>query len=154
MRPFYSLSRVAALALVGASLAACTTAGGGYFTPTFSADAAALPPAAATAVAGDMVAKLAENVGPGTGTIVLKPDASPFAVALEQSLRGWGYAVSTGQETPPADGIPLAYVIDTFEGSVMTRISTPSVELTRSYSMSEFGATPTSPLSVMRRAES
>ena len=47
--------------------------------------------------------------------------------------------------------IPLAYVVDTFEGAVMTRISTPSVELTRTYAMSAAGATPTSPLSVMQR---
>ncbi len=106
---------------------------------------------AAAAVAGDMVSKLAEHVGPGTGTIVIKPDDSAFGLALEESLRGWGYAVASNQEASGDTMIPLAYVIDTFEGAVMTRISTPSVELTRSYAMSATGATPTSPLSVMQR---
>ena len=72
-------------------------------------------------------------------------------LALEESLRGWGYAVASNQEASGDTMIPLAYVIDTFEGAVMTRISTPSVELTRSYAMSATGATPTSPLSVMQR---
>lgn len=151
MRAIHQLSRFLALVLLAGAMAACTTTGGGYFAPTVSADAANLSPAAASAVAGDMVAKLAEHVGPGTGTIVIKPDDSAFGLALEESLRGWGYAVASNQVAPGDNMIPLAYVIDTFEGAVMTRISTSSVELTRTYAMSATGATPTSPLSVMQR---
>ena len=151
MRAIHRLSRVLVLAFFAGATAACTTTSGGYFTPTMSADAADLSPAAAAAVAGDMVAKLAEHVGPGTGTIVFKPDDSAFGLALEESLRGWGYAVASNQEASGDNMIPVAYVIDTFEGAVMTRISTPSVELTRTYAMSATGATPTSPLSVMQR---
>src|SRR5690606_204312 len=103
----HRLSRVLALVVLTAATSACTTTGGGYFTPTVSADAANLSPAAASAVAGDMVAKLAEHVGPGTGTIVIKPDDSAFGLALEESLRGWGYAVASNQEAPGDNMIPL-----------------------------------------------
>lgn len=144
--------RSLALVVLAGATSACTATGGGYFTPALSADAANLSPAAAMAVADDMVAKLAEHVGQGTGTIVIKPDDSAFGQALEESLRGWGYAVASNQDAPGDNMIPLAYIVDLFEGTVMTRISTPSVELTRSYSMSVTGATPTSPLSVMQRA--
>lgn len=150
MRAIHRLSRVLALVLLTGATTGCTTTGGGYFTPTVSADAANLA-GRGCGVAGDMVSKLAEHVGPGTGTIVIKPDDSAFGLALEESLRGWGYAVASNQEASGDTMIPLAYVIDTFEGAVMTRISTPSVELTRSYAMSATGATPTSPLSVMQR---
>ncbi|WP_404406895.1 conjugal transfer protein TrbH [Pelagibacterium halotolerans] len=153
MKALFSVSRLLAIALLAGSAAACTTTGGGYFTPVASTDAADLTPVAASAVAGDMVARLAEHVGPGTGTIVLQPDESAFGFALQESLQGWGYAVAIDQEVTGDNPIPLAYVIDTFEGSVMTRISTPTVELTRSYAMTASGASPTSPLSVLHRTE-
>lgn len=144
--------RSLALVVLAGATSACTATGGGYFTPALSADAANLSPAAAVAVADDMVAKLAEHVGPGTGTIVVKPDGSAFGRSLEESLRGWGYAVASNQDATGDNMIPLAYAVGLFEGTVMTRISTPSIELTRTYSMSATGATPTSPLSVMQRA--
>lgn len=147
----HPLFRVLVLALFASATTACTKTASGYFSPTVSADAANLSPTAASAVASDMVAKLAEHVGPGTGTIVIKPDASAFGLALEESLRGWGYAVTSNQEASGDTMIPLAYVVDTFEGAVMTRFSTPSFELTRSYAFSANGATPASPLSVMQR---
>ena len=147
-----TLARAVAIGVVSISLAGCATTGGGYFMAASSTDAANLNAYAANAVAGDMVAQLAEHVGPGTGTIALKSDNSAFSVALEEQLRGWGYAIdpsATGQ-----GAIPLAYTVDTFEGQVLTRISTPSVELARTYTMTELGASPSSPLSVLRRATS
>ena len=143
------IARALAVALVSFSIAGCMTTGGGYFSAAASSDAANLDALAANAVAGDMVAQLAEHVGPGTGTIALKSDGSAMSAALEEQLRGWGYAVD-----PSASGqgaIPLAYTVSAYEGQVLTRISTPSVELARSYSITELGAQPASPISVMRR---
>lgn len=54
---------------------------------------------AASAIAGDMVGRLAEQIGPGTATVSLKQDSSPFGQALEAALKGWGYAVVTDQKT-------------------------------------------------------
>ena len=107
---------------------------------------------AASAIAGDMVSRLAEQIGPGKATVALKADASPFGQALEATLKGWGYAVVTDQKTD--DGtkiIPLAYVIVPFDGQVLARLSTDSVELGRAYTVTASGATPASALSLMRR---
>ncbi|RWO62365.1 MAG: conjugal transfer protein TrbH [Mesorhizobium sp.] len=107
---------------------------------------------AASSIAGDMVSRLAEHVGPGTSTIVLKQDGSPFGQALESALKGWGYAVVTDQKTDSrATVIPLAYVVEPFEGQVLARLSASSVELGRAYEVTPTGALPASPLSVMRR---
>ncbi|NTJ11682.1 conjugal transfer protein TrbH [Rhizobium lusitanum] len=107
---------------------------------------------AASAIAGDMVSRLAEQIGPGTATIVLKQDGAPFGKALEMSLKGWGYAVVTDQKTgDKAKTIALAYVISRFDGQILARLSTASVEIGRAYSSSATGATPVSPLSVMQR---
>ena len=144
-----TMARALSVMLVSLSLAGCMTTGGGYFSAAVSSDAANLDALAAHAVAGDMVAQLAEHVGPGTGTIALKSDGSAMSVALEEQLRGWGFAVD-----PSASGqgaIPLAYTVSAFEDRVLTRISTPSVELARSYAITELGAQPASPVSVMRR---
>lgn len=107
---------------------------------------------AASAIAGDMASRLAEQIGPGTATISLKKDASPFGKALEASLRGWGYAVVTDQKTDDkAKTITLAYVISPFDGQILARLSTARFEIGRAYSASATVATPTSPLSVMQR---
>lgn len=106
---------------------------------------------AASAIAGDMVSRLAEHVGPGTGTILLKPDGSPFGGALEDSLKTWGYAVVSDQKPDGEKLIPLAYVIDSHDGQVLARLSTGSVDLGRAYTTTATGAAPASPLSVMRR---
>lgn len=107
---------------------------------------------AASAIAGDMVSRLAEQIGPGKVTIALKPDTSPFGQALEAALKGWGYAVVTDQKT---DGgktvIPLAYVVVAFEGQVLARLSTSKVELGRAYTVTASGAAPASALSVLKR---
>ncbi|MCJ2877382.1 conjugal transfer protein TrbH [Rhizobium pusense] len=107
---------------------------------------------AASAIAGDMVSRLAEQIGPGKATVALKTDASPFRQALEAALKGWGYAVVTDQKTD--DGtkiIPLAYVIVPFDGQVLARLSTDSVELGRAYTVTASGAAPASALSLMLR---
>lgn len=107
---------------------------------------------AASAIAGDMVSRLAEQIGPGKATVALKADASPFGQALEAALKGWGYAVVTDQKTDSGTTvIPLAYVILDVDGQVLARLSTNSVELGRAYSVTASGATPASALSLMRR---
>lgn len=106
----------------------------------------------ASAIAGDMVSHLAEQVGPGTATVVLKQDNTPFGRALEAALKGWGYAVVTDQKTNGETKlISLAYVIEPFEGQMLARLSTASVEIGRAYSVTTAGITPVSPLSIMKR---
>lgn len=144
------ISRALAIAFVSLSLAACATTGG-YFSPKASMDAAKLDASSAEGVAADMVARLAEHVGPGTGTIALKSDNSAFATAFNKHLRSWGYAVDPA--ATGAGAIPLAYTVDTADGQVLARISTSSVELARSYQATTAGAVPSSPLSVMKRGE-
>lgn len=108
--------------------------------------------AAASAIAGDMVSRLAEQIGPGKATVALKADVSPFGKALEAALKGWGYAVVTDQKTGSGTTvIPLAYAIMPFDGQVLARLSTDSVELGRAYSVTANGAMPASALSLMRR---
>lgn len=107
---------------------------------------------AASAIAGDMVSRLAEQIGPGKATVALKADTSPVGQALEAALKGWGYAVVTDQKTDSGTTVvPLAYVIMPFEGQVLARLSTNSVELGRAYTVTSTGATPASALSLKRR---
>ncbi|SMF24873.1 Conjugal transfer protein TrbH [Xaviernesmea oryzae] len=107
---------------------------------------------AASAIAGDMVSRLAEQIGPGKATVALKQDASPFGQALEAALKGWGYAVVTDQKTDSGTKvIPLAYIVLPFDDQVLARLSTDSVELGRAYTVTPGGATPASALSLMRR---
>lgn len=130
-------------------LAACQTmTGAGLVTSEVTAE---LTPESAGAISEDMVAKLAEQIGPGSTTIALRSDGSVFGAALEASLRGWGYAVVTDQETGGAITDPLTYVADPFEGGVLVRLSTRKAELTRMYMLTAEGAAPASPLSVMQR---
>ena len=148
-------SALRALGLIAATLplAGCQTFGiSGSSSQIVSIDNAQISPEAAGVIAEDLVGSLAEVVGPGTGTVVLKPDNSAFAVALEKSLRAWGYAVAVDQKVDEASAIPVAFIIDSFEGSVLARLSTATVDLGRAYTLSETGATPTSPLSVLQRA--
>lgn len=144
------IGRLAAVVLVAATLAACQTMGGGRLIT--SSVTAELTPEAAASIAGDMVGRLAEQVGPGGNTIHLRGDGSVFGQALETALRGWGYAVVTDQKADGSNTVALAYVVDSFEGSVLVRLSTSSLDLTRMYQLGAAGATPTSPLSIMTRA--
>lgn len=149
MRNTSLLLRVAALVICAALLAGCQTLGGAGLVQ--STATVQLTPEAASSIAGDMVGRLAEQVGPGSTTIHLKPDGSEFGQALEASLRGWGYAVATDQATDQTNIVALAYVVDDFEGSVLVRLSTLKLDLTRVYRLDADGATPVSPLSVMQR---
>lgn len=108
--------------------------------------------AASSVIAGDMVSRFAEHVGQGKSTIVLKADASAFGKALVVALKGWGYAVATDQKIQKEDQtIQLAYMVDDFEGQTFVRLSTEKIELARTYSTTTTGASPSAPLSVMRR---
>lgn len=77
---------------------------------------------------------------------------SPFGQALEAALKGWGYAVVTDQKTDGgATVIPLAYVVVPFEGQVLARLSTDTIELGRSYTVTANSAAPASALSLLKR---
>ena len=141
--------RILAVLILAVSLAACQTLGGtGLVASTATTE---LTPEAATSIAGDMVGRFAEQVGPGNTTIALAPDGSVFGHALEASLEGWGYALVTDQQTKGTATVPLAFVVDAFEGSVLVRLSTKTVDITRMYKLSATGAEPVSPVSVMLR---
>lgn len=146
-RPLRSFAAPCALAIL---LSGCQSMGTDGFVTSNAPPEISGP--AASAIAGDMVSRLAEQVGPGKATVALKADASPFGQALEAALKGWGYAVITDQKTDDgATVISLAYVILPFDGQVLARLSTNSVELGRAYSVTATGATPASALSLMRR---
>ena len=141
----------AAIAGLTLFLAACQTLGGsGLIASTVTAE---LTPAGASFIAGDIVGQLGAHVGPGGTTIRLRGDGSQFGSALEESLRTAGYAVVIDQRSSDAGAMDLAYAVDSFEGSVMVRLSTVSLDLTRLYTLDGEVAVPTGPVSVMRRDE-
>ncbi len=147
LRPIRALAATCTFTIL---LSGCQTMGTGGLVASAAPTEVSGP--AASAIAGDMVSRLAEQIGPGKATVGLKPDTSPFGQALETALKGWGYAVVTNQKTDSgAKVIPLAYVIVPFDGQVLARLSTDSVELGRAYTLTASGATPASALSLMRR---
>ena len=122
-------------------------------TLTTSSTPIAVTGATASAIAGDMASRLAEQVGPAsTTTLKMDKDTSEYAAALEAALKGWGYTViadgKVGKDQKPLE---VAWSIDSFDGQVLARISTPSIALGRAYTATSAGATPASPLSIMRR---
>lgn len=124
-------ARAAAFLLTAALLSGCTTFGtDGLVASTAPAELSA---PAASAVAGDLVPRLAEQIGQGKATIVLK------------------YAVTTDQETKDPNAIRLAYVLASMDGQMLARLSTGSIEIGRVYSATATGAAPASPVSVMKR---
>lgn len=138
-----------AVGAVSLMLAACQTLGGaGLIASTVTAE---LTAAGATSIASDIVGQLGAHVGPGGTTIRLRGDGSPFGVALEESLRSAGYAVVSDQLSSSAGAVELAYAVDSFEGSVMVRLSTVGLDLTRLYRLEGEVAVPTSPVSVLLR---
>lgn len=145
------LSRRHFLALAPLMLTACQSLdAGGSETPD-------LPPeistAAAASIAGDLVTRLAEHADPGKTTILLAPDGSAFALALEASLKTWGYTIVSepGKGDKPKP-VRLTHSIEPFEGQVLVRLSTDTLDLGRAYAVKADAASPTSPLSVARRA--
>ena len=106
---------------------------------------------AASAIAGDLVPRLAEQLGQGKATIVLKSDTSAFSAALEAALRTWGFAVTTDGEVKDQNAIRLAYVLAPVDGQILARLTTGSLEIGRIYATSGTGAIPASPVSVMQR---
>ena len=106
---------------------------------------------AASAIAGDLVPRLAEQLGQGKATIVLKSDTSAFGAALEAALRTWGFAVTTDGEVKDQNAIRLAYVLAPVDGQILARLTTGSLEIGRIYTIAGTGAIPASPVSVMQR---
>lgn len=150
LRKLLPTIRPAALLLVVAFLSGCQTLGSSGLVA--SSAPAELTAPAASAVAGDLVPRFAEQIGPGTATIILKADSSAFGSALEASLRTWGYAVTSEQNSKDPKAIPLAYVLVPVDGQVLARLSTGSIEIGRVYTMTQTGAAPASPVSVMKRS--
>ncbi|WOS67050.1 MULTISPECIES: conjugal transfer protein TrbH [Sinorhizobium] len=107
----------------------------------------------ASAIAGDMASRLAEQIGPArTTTISMENDSSEFATALEAALKGWGYTVIIdGKTLKDVQPVELAYAIDGIDGQILARLTTPSVTLGRAYTPTAAGATPASPLSIVQR---
>jgi hypothetical protein len=107
----------------------------------------------ASAIAGDMASRLAEQVGPaGTTPLKMENDTSEYAAALEAALKGWGYTIiSDGKVGKDQKPLEIAWSVDSYEGQVLARISTPSIALGRAYTATSAGAIPASPLSIMQR---
>lgn len=146
---FITIRPALAALFSAALLSGCSTLGtDGLVASTAPAELSA---PAASAVAGDLVPRLAEQIGQGKATIVLKPDGSAFGSALETSLRGWGYAVTTDQETKDPKAIRVAYVLASMDGQILARLSTGAIEIGRVYAATAAGAQPASPFSVMKR---
>jgi hypothetical protein len=141
---------LAIIITAAAMLSSCQTAEDGL--TTNSAPTTVTGPAA-SAIAGDMASRLAEQIGPaGTTTIKMEKDASDFATALEAALKGWGYTVITdGKDGKDVKPVELAYSRDGVDGQVLARLSTPSIALGRAYTATAAGAVPASPLSIMQR---
>ncbi|WP_376743777.1 conjugal transfer protein TrbH [Ensifer canadensis] len=118
---------------------------------TNSAPTAVTGPAA-SAIAGDMASRFAEQTGsPATTTIRLDKGETEYAIALEAALRGWGYTVTPERKTTIKErSVALTYAIDIFDGQVLARLTTPSIAIARAYTQTPNGATPASPLSIMR----
>jgi hypothetical protein len=104
---------------------------------------------AASAIAGDMASRLAEQMGPVAKVpIKMDKDASAFSTALEAALKGWGFAVITdGKVDKSMKPIELAYSIDRADGQILARLWTPSIAISRVYAPTTSGADPVSPLS-------
>lgn len=143
----YLLSFVAAVLLSG-----CQS---GTDALTTSAAPSTVTGPAASAIAGDMAGRYAEQAGSTATPIRLHKDTSDFSIALEAALKGWGFTVVTDDKARSmkntAKPIELAYSLIDMDGQVLARLSSETLELGRAYSVSSSGATPASPLSLMKR---
>jgi hypothetical protein len=111
----------------------------------------AISSGAASAIAGDMASRLAEQVPPATTTVRMNPDKSDFAVALEAAMKGWGYTVVTDTGAKDGKAVELSYSLQGMDGQLLARVSTSAIALGRAYTASSTGAVPASPLSIMQR---
>ncbi|TCA69891.1 conjugal transfer protein TrbH [Rhizobium leguminosarum] len=145
------MRKLLAFFIAAALLSSCQTADDAL---TTSSTPVAVTGPAASAIAGDMASRLAEQIGPAgaTTTIKMGTDTSVFASALEAALKGWGYTVVTdGKVAKDVKPVELAYAIEGFDGQVLVQVSTPSIALGRAYTPTAAGAAPASPLSIMQR---
>ncbi|AVC45451.1 MULTISPECIES: conjugal transfer protein TrbH [Rhizobium] len=145
------MRKLFAFFIAAALLSGCQTADDAL---TTSSTPVAVTGPAASAIAGDMASRLAEQIGPegATTTIKMKKDTSDFATALEAALKGWGYTVVTdGKIAKDVKPIELSYSIEGFDGQVLARLSTSSIALGRAYTPTAAGAVPASSLSIMQR---
>ncbi|OQP84517.1 conjugal transfer protein TrbH [Rhizobium rhizosphaerae] len=144
------MNKIIAAIIITAVLSGCQTADE---TLTTSSTPIAITGATASAIAGDMASRLAEQVGPA-GTTILKmdKDTSEYAAALEAALKGWGYTViADGKVGKAQKPVEIAWSVDSFDGQVLARVSTPAIALGRAYTATSAGAMPASPLSIMQR---
>ncbi len=144
------MNKTIAAIIITAVLSGCQTADetlATSFTPT------SVTGSTASAIAGDMASRLAEQVGPaGNTTLKMEKDNSEYAAALEAALEGWGYTVVTDEKvSKDQKPVEFAWSIDSFDGQVLAQVSTPALALGRAYTATSSGATPASPLSVMQR---
>lgn len=141
---------ILSLFIIASLLAGCQTPDEGLST---ASPPTAISGLAASAIAGDMASRLAEQIGPaGNTTIKMDKGASEFAAALEAALKGWGYTVVTdGKIEKGVKPTPLEYAINAVDGQILAQLSTPSIALGRAYTATSAGATPSSPLSMMQR---
>jgi hypothetical protein len=126
----------------------CQTADDGL---AVSSTPVAISSAAASAIAGDLASRLAEQVPPATTKVRMEADKSDFAMALEAAMKGWGYTILP--DAGPKDGksIKLGYSLQGIDGQLLAQVSTPAIALGRAYTASSTGAVPASPLSIMQR---
>ena len=144
------MRKLLVIIVAGTLLSGCQTAKDGL---TTSSTPVAVTGPAASAIAGDMASRLAEQIGPaGATTLKMQKDSSDFATALEAALKGWGYTVvkdgKVGKDVKPVE---LAYSLDGVDGQVLAQVSTQSIVLGRAYTTTAAGATPASPLSIIQR---
>ncbi|MGL3609096.1 conjugal transfer protein TrbH [Rhizobium sp. G187] len=110
---------------------------------------------AASAIAGDMAARFAEQAGATKTPLKLQADASEYSIALESALKGWGYTVVRKVAGPDAGKekgakpTELSYGLSAADGQVLARISTDKFAMGRAYSVNNGTAAPSSPLSLM-----
>ncbi|PDT81339.1 conjugal transfer protein TrbH [Sinorhizobium sp. BJ1] len=144
------MRKLLSLVIGAAFLSGCQTADNAL---TTNSTPVAVSGPAAGAIAGDLASRLTEQMGPAaTTTIKMDKDTSEYAAALEAVLKGWGYTVVTdGSVAEDQKPLELAWSIDSFDGQVLARLTTPAIALSRAYTTTAAGATPASPLSIMRR---
>lgn len=139
-------------AVVLICLTGCQTPTDGLTTSAAPTDLSA---PAASAIAGDLAGRFAEQAGSTATPIRLHRDSSDFAVALEAALKGWGYTVVTDDKSAGTANatmpMELAYSLASSDGQVLARLSTDQLELGRAYTVSNGMAAPASPLSLMKR---